>query len=194
MSRHTTKLKELRCCTHYTVKLKDCVKALERMEGDVQRAARYLLKQDAPADRKRLKDRKYRDKHKEDPPPQWAYIRSKAEAYLKSGPKRYRKADALEMPLEEWDAKTFQEIEHCFELFMQNHGWREQFPLKNVSLRGVVRAMETLHFDLMRRRTRKHDRMYDRLYDRAENDSMAVMDTLLMEHLVTGESITLYNL
>jgi hypothetical protein len=51
------------------------------------------------------------------------------------------------MTLKGLDPEALQEIESCFEQFLQGKGYQETHPVEGVSVGGFYAALSTLHFE-----------------------------------------------
>lgn len=170
-------LRELRKYTNNTASLAECVKALNKADGDFEKAKDFLA-QSGYAERKKPI---FSFDVPEDAPPVWVYILSKIHSYLKFGPDIYRKGDALGMPDAEWDEETLREIESCFRQFSDGKGYSEVNPVENVSVGGFYAATNTLHF-AMAEQTASYS-----------NDEKSFIDCMLFEHLIDKRTIRLFN-
>ncbi len=182
MADYKTKLMELRKHTHHSVSLGNCFAALKEAGGDVDQALDLLTEQGFIT---KPRNRFFDFTVPKGAPPHWVYILSKASKYLKLGPDTYRKGDALEMPPEEWDVDTLQKVESCFQQFLDGKGHHKDYPVENVGVGGFYRALETLHFDVREQAALR--------CDTSHATSMAFIDMMVFEHVVTEDTITLYN-
>ena len=56
-------------------------------------------------------------------PPEFVYLLTKAELYVKIGPDRYRKADAGKMPPQDWSPEELAAVQTGMEQICQFRGW-----------------------------------------------------------------------
>lgn len=174
MKTRNEKLQELRRVTENSVSLAECLKALNEAAGDLKKAIELLMDKFY-----KKRDSMYAVPIPENAPPLWPYILAKAYLYLKIGPDIYRKNDAFDMPLVEWDTEDLREIQSCFEQFLSGKGYKVTNPVENVSIGGFYAAMTTLHFEMQ--------------MQTAHMDEKYVIDEILFEHIMQKGTIELFN-
>ncbi len=180
MSPYNAQLMALRRRTHYALNLKACMEILRLAGGDVDLAADLLLNQDATCDLQHL----FGCDVPEGAPRYWLYVMCKAKTYLKLGPERYRRLDAINMPDEDWDENTLAEIASCFQQFLDGKGWHPDCPVEHVSLDGFYDAAQTLFFFPLQQNTHA--------CDQADDGSTACIYILEMEEVGTDNTLTFY--
>jgi len=173
------KVRELRKCTNNRARLSECLEALNKAEGDFERAKTFLNDLGL-IERPKIPFYSFIFSIPKDAPSAWRYILAKANRYLRLGPDTYRKADYFGMPDAECDEETLREIESCFRQFLNYKGYLEANPIENVSISGFYAAMRTLHFEEEQRAS-------------FHSDLGVVLDSMLFEHVVDKRSIRLFN-
>jgi hypothetical protein len=167
----TQAIHQLRQLTHNAFGLAQCQQALVQTHGDVHQA-RALLVNDP-------KKPSVLDHVAADAPPLWAYLITKVVHYQRVGCDIYRKHDAFGMPLVSWDPETLQEIESCFEQFLQGKGYQENHPVEGISIGGFYAALTTLHFEMVEQSAVQRGEYF--------------IDAILFAHRVEGNTLELFN-
>lgn len=171
------KLHELRKITNYAVGFGECRDALGKAGGDTGKA-KDILVDCGYVERVKTPSYLYVP---DDAPSIWAYILAKVDLYFRLGRDTYRKADYFGMPSAELDNATLDEIESCFRQFADQKGYRKDNPVENVSVEGFYAATNTLHFSVI-----KQAATFNR-------DAQTTLDDMLFEHVVTKDTVKLYN-
>ena len=171
------KVRALRARTHLAASLPTCAAVLDETKGDLQQAKALLM------DRGHFGSQRAAFGRVVDPdaPAGWGYILAKADLYLRLGPARYREADAFGMPSADWDDDVLAGIASCFRQFADGKGYRGDNPLIGVGIEAFYGVVTTLHFELVQQSAT------------ASSDGRAFIDAMLLEHVVDGRRITLFN-
>ncbi|MBP7585074.1 MAG: hypothetical protein KBA61_13625 [Spirochaetes bacterium] len=114
----------------------------------------------------------------------YGYIYAKAELYLKIGKDRYRKGDAMGFPKTEWEQEFGSEIYDILEKgckqILEYKGLTPEIPLEGLGISGFNMLLSLFHFKLLRQSL-------------ISNTEECFLDMMEMEHMVTGQKMTLYN-
>lgn len=115
-----------------------------------------------------------------DMPPEFAYLLSKAQRYLKVGPETYRAADYFNMPNEDWQAPLLAAVKRGMEQICRYKGYLRDNPFEDLGVDGFRALLSTLHFEMEQQSALKLD------------DS-SFLDEMHMRHRMTGQTIVLFN-
>ena len=118
-----------------------------------------------------------------DLPNKFIYMLSKADLYLRIGPERYRKGDALGMPEEDCSPEELAAIQRGMEQICQLQGYTPDNPFRDLDIDGFYALMRTLHFKLNMQVLREY-----------REESGEILDEMQMVHVMDGDEIVLYNL
>lgn len=113
-----------------------------------------------------------------DAPPGFYYILTKAQLYLKLGPKKYRKIDYFKLPAEATEEDELESIETGMNQLLDGCGYSAAKPLR-LSVRGFYCLVEVLHFSVVSQS--------------ALFASGGILDCMECMHSVNGSAIALYN-
>lgn len=111
----------------------------------------------------------------------YEYIRYKASRFIKEGPKKYRRADALGMPEETLSPVEIAMLEEGCRQVIGYKGLTKEAPFELLGVASFYQMMELFHFTIVNRKT-EHPAPSEYL------------DEMHMQHLVTGKEMILYNL
>ena len=111
------------------------------------------------------------------------YLRSKARDYLRLGPERYGKQDALKRPDFEMDEELQASVESACEQIVEGRGFAEDQPLTGVSIQGLYAALHIFHWERVSQSAYEVEGGFFR--DRIEFKHLLIpVDTVVLYNLV----------
>lgn len=122
-----------------------------------------------------------------EPPPEleipesFGYIHFKSFSYLARGPEDYRQQDALDMPLESWSPAVLSLVAAGCRQILEWRGMEPAKPLTGIGIEGFCRLCDLFHFKVT---VQKAQVLGNGL----------ILDAMQIQHVMTGEELTLYNL
>jgi len=114
------------------------------------------------------------------PPPEFAYILSKAQLYCRIGRDKYRKGDPFKRPDIDASTEILDAIDRGMEQICKNRGWSREQPLEGIGIEGFAELASTLHFSVKQQRL-------------VAMEPAAILDEMLVENTLTGMRITFFN-
>lgn len=112
--------------------------------------------------------------------PPYAYIKTKAQIYMRRGVERYRKGDSLGMPDITWEDDCLAAIERGMNQILQGLGSSPDRPLTGIGIGGFYALIQTLHFQVKSQLA-------------MPQEEGGFLDEMQLEHCMTGQSLILYN-
>jgi hypothetical protein len=113
-------------------------------------------------------------------PALFAYIRAKAQLYCKIGAVNYAKANPLRKKGGRAPSSNKAAILRGMEQIAVDRGWDVSVPLENIGIDAFYDLCDVLHFRVTRQAI-------------ASTDAQDCIDEMFVEHVVTGETISLFN-
>lgn len=108
------------------------------------------------------------------------YILTKAYYYLRDGSEKYGSTDAFNLPNESWSKSDLDEMESGCKQIVSGKGFRKEYPLENLSIRGCYLLFKLFHFKSVKQKATKMD-----------NGNM--LDEIEFEHVMDGTKVIYYN-
>lgn len=113
-------------------------------------------------------------------PPKAAYIKYKANNYLKVGPARYRKRDALGEPSAGVEPEVLEAVRFGFEQIVNGAGFTEERPLRDVGISGLYALMRIVHFEVVSQ-------------SMTFLSEKEMLDRMEFRHVMDGDVVTVFN-
>ena len=114
----------------------------------------------------------------------FAYVYSKANILLKTGPAIYRKNDFFKMPDSNWSNEEMELVLNGCKQILEGKGLTEDNPFTELGVGGFYRLFDTFHFRLKSRKTKSIKR----------NNQFDFLDAITFEHVMDETCVTYYNL
>jgi hypothetical protein len=111
----------------------------------------------------------------------YEYLRTKANIYLDLGPEKYRSDDFLNMPLKEWDSKTYDCIEAGSRQINNYGGLTPETAFTNLGIDGFYKLMAMFHYRILKQSMKR-------------TGNGEIIDKMIVQHSITGKEVILFNL
>lgn len=116
-----------------------------------------------------------------DIPEKFGYIHFKSFSYLARGPEAYRAQDAMGMPPEGTPPSTLAVLDKGCRQILNWKGIQPDNPLTGLGIDGFYRLIDLFHFKVVQQSA-------------LHQNNGAIVDKMQINHVMSGEEITLYNL
>ena len=113
-------------------------------------------------------------------PSMFAYIRAKAELYCKIGAVKYNKARRGRKKDKDAPVAVSRAIDRGMEQIAAGRGWTVSIPLEDVGIEAFYDFCELFDIRVVRQAI-------------AAMDADQIIDQMFLEHIVTGDTISLFN-
>jgi hypothetical protein len=112
------------------------------------------------------------------------YLFSKAYAYLKIGPEKYRKNDYFNMPPSDLDQDELDAVESGCKQILQGIGFDVEKPFTGLQIRGFNLLLDLMHFEPIARKSQSTK----------IDGKTCFLDEIKFKHLMDQSEIIYYNL
>jgi hypothetical protein len=112
------------------------------------------------------------------------YLFSKAYAYLKLGPEKYRQKDYFKMPPSDLDKDELEAIESGCKQILQGIGFVKEKPFTGLHIRGFNLLLDLMHFESIGRKSQS-TKIDGKTY---------FLDEIKFKHIMDKSEITYFNL
>ena len=110
----------------------------------------------------------------------FAYIFTKAYRYVQTGPAIYRRQDAFGQPSADLDGEELALVESGCRQVLEGRGLTPERPFTGLDVHGFYCLFRLFHYRLSQQAATFRDD--------------GILDTMQLEHLMSGETVTYYNL